>query len=475
METTEQIVREAPDIEAYKLGLLKQAKSLSDQPVGVLQFDQTGQPIMETYQYVDAEGNTQTGTRQQRMLPPQLVAEMSGLQKTALEGAQAGIGNYLPYLENAGYTLGDAQTAIGGVMDRALPFQDEAAGLMRTAAANVPGVLGTSTQGTEEAIQRARGITSQAAQALQQAGALGTTAAQQGIAGLAGTTGTFDPASAQGFMSQFDDAAVQQALSDIARQGQIAQQGVAAQAVGAGAFGGSRQAVAEQELGRNILEQQGRTAAQMRQAGFESATQRAQAAFEAQQGRALQAAQLTGGLGAQGAQAGLSAAQAAGQLGLSAEQLAAQTAQQQGQLGIQGQELMGRLGEGIGTLGTQYGQLGLQQGDALGTLGLRQASLGELTQQLGQREQGFLFDMGQKQQAQQQAEIEAARASQLQQLYEPYQRVGFLSDIYKGAPSSQQSITASTAPTASAAQQILGLGTAGLSAYAGASRAGLFG
>jgi hypothetical protein len=111
METTEQIVREAPDIEAYKLGLLKQAKSLSDQPVGVLQFDQTGQPIMETYQYVDAEGNTQTGTRQQRMLPPQLVAEMSGLQKRALEGAQAGIGNYLPYLEDAGYTLGDAQSA----------------------------------------------------------------------------------------------------------------------------------------------------------------------------------------------------------------------------------------------------------------------------------------------------------------------------------------------------------------------------
>jgi hypothetical protein len=97
-------------------------------------------------------------------------------------------------------------------------------------------------------------------------------------------------------MGQFEDSAVQQALSDIARQGQIAQQGVAAQAVGAGAFGGSRQAVAEQELQRNILEQQGRTAAQMRQAGFESATQRAQAAFEAQQGRAQQAAQLTGAL-----------------------------------------------------------------------------------------------------------------------------------------------------------------------------------
>jgi hypothetical protein len=152
-----------------------------------------------------------------------------------------------------------------------------------------------------------------------------------------------------------------------------------------------------------------------------------------------------------------------------------QGAQQAGALGLQSQELMGRLGEGLGALGTQYGQLGLQQGEALGSLGLRQASLGELGQQLGQREQGFLFDLGKTQQAQQQAELEASRASQLQQLYEPYQRVGFLSDIYKGAPSTQQTITAASAPTASTAQQILGLGIAGLSAAAGASKAGLFG
>ena len=86
-----------------------------------------------------------------------------------------------------------------------------------------------------------------------------------------------------------------------------------------------------------------------------------------------------------------------------------------------------------------------------------------------------MFDLGKTQQAQQQAELEASRASRLQQLYEPYQRVGFLSDIYKGAPSTQQTITAASAPTASTAQQILGLGVAGLSAAAGASKAGLFG
>jgi len=165
----------------------------------------------------------------------------------------------------------------------------------------------------------------------------------------------------------------------------------------------------------------------------------------------------------------------AGQLGQAQAGLGVQGAQAAGALGIQGQELMGRLGEGLGTLGTQYGQLGLAQGEALGTLGLRQASLGELGQALGQKEAGFLFDVGKQQQAQQQAILEAQRQTELQQLYEPYQRVAFLSDIYKGAPSSQQSITAVTAPQQSPAQSILGLGIAGLSAAAGAQKAGLFG
>ena len=111
----------------------------------------------------------------------------------------------------------------------------------------------------------------------------------------------------------------------------------------------------------------------------------------------------------------------------------------------------------------------------MGTLGLRQASLGELGQQVGQREQGFLFDLGQRQQAQQQAEIEAKRQSDMAQLYEPFQRYGFLSDIYKGAPTTQQTIASSTAPNVSPAQQFLGLGIAGLSAAAGAQKAGLFG
>ena len=118
-EVTEQIVREAPDIEAYKIGLLQSAKALADQGITI---------------------------------PAQMVAEMSGLQTTAAELAAAGIGGYQPYLTEAGYTLGDAQTAIGGTMADAIPFQTEAAGLMRTGAGNIGGQLQAAQTGIGGAI-----------------------------------------------------------------------------------------------------------------------------------------------------------------------------------------------------------------------------------------------------------------------------------------------------------------------------------
>jgi hypothetical protein len=533
--TQEQIVREAPEIEAYKLGLLQSAKELTDTPVNI---------------------------------PIQQIAGMSQMQQDALARTAQGVGAYEPYLQQAGYTIGDSQEQISGVMDQADPFRRQAADMMLQSQQGIQGQVGTAQQGmnlaanaipgqvgaaqagmagaaeggrgiasfagqealgqaggaqagADFAAQQARGITSQAAGALQQAGAMGRDTALAGIGQLSSTTGGFDPASTGAFMNQYEDAAVQQALKDIQRAGDIQSQGLDAQAVQAGAFGGSRGAIQQAELGRNILEQQARTAAGMRQQGFESAAQRAQQGFESAQQRAQQAAQLTGQLGQAGAgtslqaaqaagqlglsaeelaqqgalkggQLGLSAAQAAGQMGLSAEQQAGQLAQQQGalglqgaqtqaqiaqqsgQLGLQGQELGSRIGEGIGNLGAQYGQLDLQAGQALGQTGLQQAQLGEGVQALGQQDASFAYDMGKQQQAQQQAVMEAQRQSQLQQAYEPYQRVSYLSDIYKGAPSSQQSITTSTTPNASPAQQILGLGIAGLGAAAGAQKAGLF-
>ena len=120
--------------------------------------------------------------------------------------------------------------------------------------------------------------------------------------------------------------------------------------------------------------------------------------------------------------------------------------------------------------------------DQMGIMGLRQAqlgqnlaSLGQLGTGLGREEAGFLFDLGERDRAQRQAGIDAVRQTQLQQLYEPYQRYGFLSDIFKGAPSSQQTLLQAASPAVSPFQQFAGLGIAGLSAAAGAQKAGLFG
>ena len=130
-----------------------------------------------------------------------------------------------------------------------------------------------------------------------------------------------------------------------------------------------------------------------------------------------------------------------------------------------------QLGQGIAGLASQQAGLAGERGQ----LGLRQAALGETVQGLGQRDVEGAYKIGQLLQAQDQATLDAQRQSDLAQMYEPYQRLGFLSDIYSKTPTTQQTISQSTGPNVSPFQQYLGLGIAGLSAAAGANRAGLFG
>lgn len=134
----------------------------------------------------------------------------------------------------------------------------------------------------------------------------GATAMSEGIGALAGTGAMYNPNSYQDFMNPYEDQVIDNTMADIRRQGDIAQQGVRAQAVGAGAFGGSRGQIAQSELDRNVMKQQADTAAQMRAAGFQNAQQAAMNAFESGMGRQQQLGQLTGqlatGLGGLGIQ-----------------------------------------------------------------------------------------------------------------------------------------------------------------------------
>ena len=66
--------------------------------------------------------------------------------------------------------------------------------------------------------------------------------------------------------------------------------------------------------------------------------------------------------------------------------------------------------------------------------------------------------MGEQQRGILQAQDEAARQTQMQQIYEPYQRLGFYSDILRGAPSTQSTITMGSQPEPSLLNQALGAG-----------------
>jgi hypothetical protein len=231
----------------------------------------------------------------------------------------------------------------------------------------------------------------------------GLDAQETALQGLTDVSEQFDPTSATDYMNPYETGVIDTAMADIQRAGDIQGQGLRAQAVGAGAFGGSRSGIMESELGRNILDQQARTAGQMRQSGYQNALQQAQQAFEASKGRGLQASQLAG-----------------------------------------------NLGQGIAGLG----------GMAQGAL---QSDIGSLT------------SAGALQRGVEQSGLDAMYKNQMQRYQMPYQQYGFLGDIYSGAPSTQQQITSQVSPDPSVGQQIAGLGIAGLSAAAGAQKAGLFG
>lgn len=220
------------------------------------------------------------------------------------------------------------------------------------------------------------------------------------------STAAYDPRSYQAFMDPYTEEVIDQAQQDIMRQAQMQEQGLGAQAVSAGAFGGARQGVAQGEISRAAIDQAARTGAGLRSAGFTQAQQQAQNAFQNEMARQQTAAQLFQGLGT-----------------------------------------------------------------GLSRTGLSQAALGESAQAAQQRDINALLSLGGLEQAQQQTMFDASRQTALERQYEPYQRIGFMSDIFRGVPTTQSTIQSTTAPSPSTISQIAGLGVG----IAGLNQAGLFG
>lgn len=105
------------------------------------------------------------------------------------------------------------------------------------------------------------------------------------------------------YTNPYESQVVGQALSDLERSRQMQQNMLGAQATRAGAFGGSRQGIAEAETNRAFAEQAARTAGQLRQAGYGQAQQLAQQDIANQmlaQARQQQSAQQLANMAGQG-------------------------------------------------------------------------------------------------------------------------------------------------------------------------------
>ena len=232
-------------------------------------------------------------------------------------------------------------------------------------------------------------------------------------------TGQFNqPGAAASYMSPYMQNVVDIGKREAARQDAIAGNQRAAQAVGAGAFGGSRQAIMEAEANRNLMQQMGDIQAKGSQAAYEQAAQQ----FQSDQARMLQASMANQAKNLEAQQLSEQSRQFGADIGLRSLQQQLMAAQQFNQLA-----------------GTQFGQ-------AKDIIGLQAAS-------------------GAERQARDQRKLTQDYEDFLMQKRHPYEQAMFASSMLRGMPmSSTQSIY--QAPPSTYAQ----LGGAALT-YAGARRA----
>ena len=199
-----------------------------------------------------------------------------------------------------------------------------------------------------------------------------------------GTTGQFDPASTQAFMNPYQQQVIDEYTKEMQRQFDISRQGRAAQAIGAGAFGGGREGVLEAEAMTGFQRQLGQGLAGLMSSGYQQAQNAAMQAFENQQRR--------------------------------------------GQLAAQNLANVGRLQTGIGQLQTGTGQVFGQ--------------FAPIASGVTERDVSTLARIGATERGIGQAERTADYQNLLRQYQQPFQALNFQSGILGGFPTYDQSSTA---------------------------------
>jgi hypothetical protein len=284
------------------------------------------------------------------------------------------------------------------------PMQAQA--FQNVANQQVAGQIGEASNLASQAGQTSLGAFGQGQQLGQQALGYGAQAAGAGQQYQQMAT---DPGVQKAYMSPYMQNVVDYQKQQAMRDYDIASQGRNAAAVRAGAFGGSRQAVAEGEANRALMNQMAGIQATGTQKAFEDAQR------QMQYGSDLGLRGL--GMGLQGVQGAVGA----------------------GQYGLQGLQQAGQAASTLGALGqTQFGQ---------------QSAINEA-----------MARAGSQQQALQQQGLSADYQNYMESLNYPYKQLGFMSDMLRGLPLGQSSQSIYQAPP-SMVSQAAGLGTAGLGLY----------
>ena len=469
------IVREAPFLEDARTKLIASADAL------------TGTPIT---------------------LPRNQLAGFSSTTQDAFRRANQGIGAYQPSLNQASAQFGLAGQGLQSAVNRFGSVGGDI-GSQRGALLSAQGApLAGQTQQLQAAGQTfvPQNQLLQAAQAginpqaLQSALAANQLSGSEGIlGGLAnrGPAGLQEARSAAllgggdisgriaAFQNPFQQQVVDSFQQEAARSAELARSRGNQQAIGSGAFGGSRSGVEAAELERNIADVTQRNVSGLLSQGYGQALgaaereagrlgqlsgqlsgieqlqyQLPQSVAAQMQAGAAQRGAVAQGLGAQNAQR-QALAQAYGQQGAQRQALAAGYGQQGQQLREQAQGF-GQLAAGTGALAGQEASIA----GASQQLGGAFAGLAGVQQQLPAQDVALLSQVGSQQQQQAQRALDLERQNILQQTYEPYQRVGYMSDILKGQPSTASTLSTSTDPRGNPLSQALG---------AGISLAGIFG
>tara|TARA_R100000657_G_C4656422_1_gene100406 strand:+ start:32 stop:1015 length:984 start_codon:yes stop_codon:yes gene_type:complete len=176
---------------------------------------------------------------------------------------------------------------------------------------------------------------------------------------VSGGRGMFDPSSyVTQYMNPYTEEVINETIADIERQGNVARQRASAEAVGRGAFGGSRQGIQAAEVDRAILDAKAKATADLRARNYDQALAASSQAYQQAATRDLEAGRLLGGLG-----------------------------------------------QSVGQLGTAYGGLGGQYGTLAGTT----ADIGRVYSALQPADLAFMTGVGEAERMYRQQMIDTAR------------------------------------------------------------------